>query len=150
MNPKLHGKCDTEGKLTHEECNLHMAPLLKWASAVSGTTNSFKYRCCLFVYKGLKRLEKKGKMLKDKSTKKHLPFLLVKNSEQVLSACYCCYQPISKAVGNTLIMQKFQSDFSVYSNYCSDTYCGPNWLPYHSRQVCRLFRVYWLLNFCFL
>lgn len=150
MNPKLHGKCDTEGKLTHEECNLHMAPLLKWASAVSGTTNSFKYRCCLFVYKGLKRLEKKGKMLKDKSTKKHLPFLLVKNSEQVLSACYCCYQPISKAVGNALIMQKFQSDFSVYSNYCSDTYCGPNWLPYHSRQVCRLFRVYWLLNFCFL
>jgi len=91
---------------------------------MSGTANPLKYHCCLFVYKGLKRLEKKGEMLKDKPTEKHLPLLLVEFSEQVLATCYCCYQPISKAVGNAL-MQKFQSDFSVYSSYCSDSCCGP-------------------------
>lgn len=92
---------------------------------MSGTTNPLKYHCCLFVYKGSKRLEMKGEMLKDKPTQKHLPLLLGKNWEQVLPACYWCYQPASKAVGNALIMQKFQSDFSVYSNYCSDTCYGP-------------------------
>lgn len=113
---------------------------------MSDTNNPLKYHCFLFVYKGLKRLEKKGEMLKDKPTEKHLPLLLVKDSEQVLSAWYRCYQPTSKEVGSALIMQKFQSDFSVYSNYRSDTCCGPKWLPYHGTQVCLLFRVYWLLN----
>lgn len=97
-----------EGKLTEEECHLYMAPFPAWAWAVSGTAT---HHWCVFLCKRLQMLKKKGEMLKDEATEKHLPLLLLKNSEQVLSAWYCCYQPLSKAVGNALITQKIPSRF---------------------------------------